>query len=127
MAGFHDVPPSSIQVDPSAASFKVQLTRDGFHKVEDADNSGLDGIREVAMGFSTGALLIHESCSTLIEQILGYHWDQKAQAKGIDQPVKIDEHCCDALRYAVRKAMMKVPEYSFNSPGQISSSGIHFS
>lgn len=127
MAGFHAMPPSSIQVDPSAASFKVQLKRDGFPKVEDADNSVLDGIREVAMGFSTNSLLIHESCSTLTEQLLGYHWDPKAQSKGIDQPIKIDEHCCDALRYAYRKAMMKSPNYSFSSPGGISSSGIHFS
>lgn len=127
MAGFNDLPPTSIQVDPSAASFKLQLARDGFKNVEDADNSVLDGIREIAMGFSTNTLLIHDSCTTLIEQLLGYHWDQKAQVRGEDKPVKAEDHTPDALRYAFRKAMLKTPNYSFSSPGQISSSGIQFS
>lgn len=109
MAEFLDQPAISIQVDPSAASFKLQLARDGFKNVEDADNSVLDGIREVAMGFSTNTLLIHESCTTLIEQLLGYHWDQKAQVRGEDKPVKAEDHMPDSLRYAFRAAMNGAP------------------
>lgn len=127
MKSFVGDPNASIQVDPSAASFKTQLAADGFHRVEDADNSVLDGIREISQGFATGDLLIHESCTNLIDEILGYSWDPRAQANGIDQPIKADDHACDALRYAFRKAMLKMPTYSFSSPGQISSSGIQFS
>ena len=30
-------------------------------------------------------------------------WDEKAQAKGLDMPVKCNDHCCDALRYLVMR------------------------
>jgi PBSX family phage terminase large subunit len=125
MKTFHDTPPDSVQVDPSAASFKLQLARDKVaRRIEDADNSVLDGIRSVSQGFSTGDLLIHDSCSHLIDEILGYSWNAKAQANGIDEPVKIDDHACDALRYAYRRACLKSPVYTFAAPSEISSSGI---
>jgi len=101
--------PDSIEVDPSAASFKVQLAQDGFDQVADADNAVLDGIRDVSQGFSTESLLIHDSCHNLIDSISGYVWDPKAQAKGEDKPMKIDDHPVDALRYAFRRAVLGLP------------------
>lgn len=96
----HGINPSWVYVDPSAASFKLQLIRSGIHGVMNADNSVLDGIRNVASGLTTGKLLIHESCSHLLEEMPGYCWDSKAQDAGKDQPMKQDDHCLDALRYA---------------------------
>lgn len=95
--------PQSIEVDPSAASFKVQLRRDGFTVARDADNSVLDGIRDVSHALSSGKLLIHDSCSHLIEELQGYVWDPKAQERGEDKPLKVNDHSCDALRYACRR------------------------
>ena len=30
-------------------------------------------------------------------------WDSKAQLQGVDRPVKVNDHCMDALRYSVMK------------------------
>ncbi|MGV9668647.1 PBSX family phage terminase large subunit [Nocardia niigatensis] len=95
----HD--PDWVFVDPAAASFKLQLYRDDTARVADASNQVLDGIRTVAALFSTGQLLISERCERLLSEIHCYVWDSKAAEKGIDKPVKVDDHFADALRYSV--------------------------
>lgn len=37
----------------------------------------------------------------MITEIQSYAWDPKAAEKGIDEPVKLDDHAVDALRYAI--------------------------
>jgi PBSX family phage terminase large subunit len=88
-------------VDPAAAGFKFQLNRDGYANVANASNAVDSGIKVVASLLSTRQLLIHESCTNLLNEIPGYVWDAKASEKGEDAPVKIDDHAVDALRYAV--------------------------
>ena len=85
-------------LDPSALSFKTELRKRGL-RVKDADNEVLDGIRMTATLFATGKLLIHERCTNLIAELQGYIWDDKAQQRGVEQPVKVNDHACDALRY----------------------------
>lgn len=92
--------PSSIEVDPSAASFRKQLRRDGIGRIHEADNSVLDGIRKVAAALTAGKLLIHESCKNVLAEIQGYVWDEKAKERGLESPVKTNDHAMDALRYA---------------------------
>lgn len=98
--------PNSIEVDPSAASFRKQLKKDGF-PAHGADNTVLDGIRNVAAAFSSGILLIHDSCKNLISQISAYTWDAKAQERGLEMPLKVNDHAPDALRYACRRLFAK--------------------
>lgn len=93
--------PLLIAVDPSAASFHEQLFRDRVRGVTDADNAVLDGIRLVASLLAAGRLVVHRSCKGLIGEIPGYTWDDKAQAKGEDRPIKANDHSVDALRYAI--------------------------
>jgi PBSX family phage terminase large subunit len=93
--------PKWICVDPSAASFKRQLYRDGVRNMVDADNSVSDGIRMVASLMSLGLLDIDPKCEQLNEEIPGYRWDPDASAKGIDKPIKKADHYCDALRYGI--------------------------
>lgn len=94
--------PEWTVVDPSAASFIEQLFRDGISSVTPADNSVLDGIRQVTTLLAADRLRIHASCSGLIDEMPGYSWDDEAAAKGEDKPIKADDHSCDALRYGVR-------------------------
>lgn len=94
------VRPSWMVVDPSAASFKVQLHRDGF-EVTDADNTVLDGIRLVSSLITSRQLLVHRSCKALIDEFPSYVWDPRATALGEDKPVKAGDDQVDALRYAV--------------------------
>jgi PBSX family phage terminase large subunit len=98
-----------IVVDPSAASFALQVSRDRIGRVIPADNTVEDGLRNVATLMSlhspnTGAPLItiDPSCDGLIDEIMGYVWDPKAQEHGEDAPLKINDHGPDALRYGVR-------------------------
>lgn len=102
-----DVHPSNVLVDPSAASFRVTLRQMGVHGLMDADNSVLDGIRSVATGLTSGRLVIHESCTHLIEEFPGYCWDSKAQANGEDKPIKQADHALDALRYGYMRAIQQ--------------------
>lgn len=98
------VDPRYVVVDPSATSFRVQLHQDGI-TTWPADNSVLDGIRLVSSLLAARPrpqLLVHKSCKELINEIAGYSWDEKAQAKGEDKPMKIADHGCDALRYALK-------------------------
>lgn len=85
-------------LDPSALSFKTELRKRGL-RVKDADNEVLDGIRMTATLFANKKLRIHERCKRLRAELQGYIWDEKAQQRGIEQPIKVNDHACDALRY----------------------------
>jgi PBSX family phage terminase large subunit len=99
-SALYGVTPERIVVDPSAASFRVQLFRDRRQPVA-ADNEVLDGIRCVASLLGTGRLKIHRSCTHLISEMQGYSWDEKAAARGEDAPIKKDDHGPDTLRYGL--------------------------
>ena len=93
--------PEMVHYDPSAASFGLQLWRDGHPAPRAANNDVLEGIRYVAALLAADRLRIHRSCAGLIEELLNYTWDPKAQERGEDRPLKQNDHGPDALRYAV--------------------------
>lgn len=90
-----------VFIDPSAASFKVQLNRDGQIGVNDANNDVLDGIRTMASLLGQGRHQVHARCAGLRTEMPGYRWDDKATQRGEDAPVKLDDHSVDADRYGV--------------------------
>ncbi len=92
---------SRTYIDPSAESFQLQLRRDGIYSVTDANNEVLPGIATVATMMKMGDFAIHARCQNYINEMYSYVWDSKAQEKGIDQPLKIYDHCQDAGRYAI--------------------------
>lgn len=87
-------------IDPSAASFRAQCSRDGL-KPWPATNDVIDGIRTVASMLAKDQLRVHRSCRGLIEEMPAYSWDDKAALLGEDKPVKVADHGCDSLRYGV--------------------------
>ena len=95
-----------IFVDPSAASFRVQLDRERVPRVEQAGNVVVPGIRSVASLLAIGSLLVLQCCDGVISEFPEYVWDSKAAERGEDVPVKKDDHSMDALRYAVRAAVL---------------------
>lgn len=106
LAGRHHpaqtLPPAPYTViDPAAASLKVQLHHDGHHGIWDAANEVLPGIKLMSSLIATDQLLITDRCQGLIAELPGYVWDDKKTEKGIDAPVKQNDHSCDAARYAV--------------------------
>lgn len=91
-----------IIIDPAAASFKIQLHRSGM-RTRNAKNIVLDGIRDVASYMSVGRLKVSTECTNLLQEIRTYSWDETAQARGLDRPLKCNDHCVDAMRYALEK------------------------
>ncbi len=89
-----------IVIDPTAASFILACRRAGL-AVSQANNAVVDGIRYVASLFAANKLLIHRRCKTLLDELPGYGWDQRAAEHGEDRPVKVNDHACDALRYGL--------------------------
>jgi PBSX family phage terminase large subunit len=89
-----------VVLDPSAASFKTELRNRGY-RVKDADNDVRNGISKVSTMFTLGKLMINKKCRFLINELLGYIWDEKAAERGDEKPVKANDHACDALRYGV--------------------------
>lgn len=92
--------PRMIYIDPSAASFKLELQRRNMRVVE-ADNDVANGIQVMTDLLNRGYLFILDTCPNLIREIEGYVWDSKASERGDDEPLKKDDHAVDALRYAV--------------------------
>lgn len=98
----HGPVPQYLVIDPAAASFKVQCAQDGW-SIADADNSVLDGIRVVSSLLATGRLKFsRHGVPSLLEELPGYAWDDKATERGEDKPIKADDDGCDSLRYAVK-------------------------
>ena len=88
----------AIYIDPSAAAFKLEMQRRGMHCVN-ADNNVLNGIGYMTNEMKMGRLVVHKDCPELIREIQGYVWDTSSAKKGIDAPMKQDDHLLDALRY----------------------------
>lgn len=93
-------PYPQLIVDPSAASFIVAARTRGY-RVKEADNSVLDGIRQVATMLARRILLINKNCKNLIREILGYVWDDSSKIEK-EKPLKMNDHAVDAMRYWVK-------------------------
>jgi PBSX family phage terminase large subunit len=87
-------------IDPSAASFIVAARMRGY-RVKEADNSVLDGIRQVATMFAKRMLKINKNCENLLREILGYVWDDNSNSDK-EKPLKMNDHAVDAMRYWVK-------------------------
>ncbi|MFI7532595.1 PBSX family phage terminase large subunit [Streptosporangium sp. NPDC049376] len=92
-------PPYTI-IDPSAASFRVQLHQDGLASTL-GNNEVLPGLRTVASLLATDRLKIADACPEVINEFPGYSWDEAAAEKGEDAVVKVADHGLDMIRYAV--------------------------
>jgi PBSX family phage terminase large subunit len=95
-----DIPIDYIIADPSAASFIAQLRQYNL-KVMPAKNNVLDGIRTVSTYLMDEKLTIDPSCKNTIREFGAYIWDSKSIEIGKDAPLKDNDHCQDALRYAI--------------------------
>jgi len=106
---------SQILVDPSAASLKVQLSRDGFWGITDADNDVLNGIRTHSRMMKAGQYAVCRCCKQTRKEYEGYVWDEKEQLKGIDKPLKINDHTKDPERYFLHTKFGQENEYDIDA------------
>lgn len=94
------LPIEYVAVDPAAASFRVQLHHDGVAS-SPANNDVGHGIAMVATLLARRQLLVSDRCTGWINEVGGYSWDEKATEKGLDAPLKVDDHSLDAGRYGL--------------------------
>lgn len=89
-------------IDPSATSL-INLFKENNIKVKEANNAVIDGINLVSHFLEEEQIhIIANKCPNLIREFGSYIWDSKAQEKGIDEPVKQNDHALDALRYLLQ-------------------------
>lgn len=94
------VPYNRINVPHDARSFNSALEDAGFRTemINPDVNLGINTIRDL---FANDRLLIHSNCGELVRCINSYVWDPKAKLRGVEKPLKRDDHACDALRYSI--------------------------
>jgi len=91
----------SVYIDPSAASFRLELMRQGVKGIKEADNDVENGIRFVSTALVNGRLKVYKECHNLIKEFHSYVWDTKMAERGIDAPLKKHDHLLDSLRYCI--------------------------
>ena len=96
-----------VIIDPSASSLIAAMRSEGI-EVMKAKNDVNDGIRIVYELMASGHILINKDrCKNLISELGLYIWNEKKTDRGIDEPVKQNDHCCDALRYLINTTTNK--------------------
>jgi hypothetical protein len=90
---------AKVIIDPSAASFKAEMTKRGIWHV-DADNDVNDGIRIVSMVLNQRlARFCRQTTQNTVQELQTYAWDSKAAQRGVENPMKAHDHGPDAFRY----------------------------
>lgn len=93
---------SYVFIDPSAAGLKEEVRRIMPHiAVMDAKNDVKLGISRVQKFLSFKKLLISSGQPMLIKEMGLYQYDEKSVEKGKEEPLKINDHCEDGLRYVI--------------------------
>jgi hypothetical protein len=89
-----------IYADPSAAQQIQELNRAGL-EIRDAQNDVLSGIDAVTKLMRTDRFRVLQGRAPhLLEELESYAWETREE-QVTDKPRKVDDHCVDALRYAV--------------------------
>jgi PBSX family phage terminase large subunit len=97
-------------VDPSASSFIAALRREDMFKVRKGKNDVEDGLRETATALQEGYIHISETCTNWKTEAGGYIWDS---TKPDDEPLKVDDHLMDSMRYLVKTLRLALPKEEY--------------
>lgn len=96
--------PESIYIDPSAAAYIDDLQNEGY-PIEKADNDVQTGIQRVSSALPR--LTVDPACVYTIEEFESYQYPDEGKGSS-DKPVKQNDHCMDAARYALMGALQPV-------------------
>lgn len=92
--------PHETHVDPSGAAYILDLTIQGYPAVK-GNNDITIGIQHVNSRMQTGKFSVDPSCVQTIAELESYQYPSEEDAIVTDKPIKQNDHCMDALRYAV--------------------------
>ena len=91
---------NTIYLPHDAASLKAECQKDSRIKmqVDTYAPNTYEDITAIQNLIANRKFKIHVSCVNSINQAQSYAWDKKAQQRGEDKPLKIDDHCPDMWR-----------------------------
>lgn len=100
-----------LYLDPSAKGLQEEIrrrVRDAYLpfdvRIREAKNDVALGISRVQKCLTFDALTIAPAQKNAIKEFGLYEYDKKSIERGKEEPVKINDHCMDAIRYAVMGA-----------------------
>ncbi len=103
-----------VFIDPSAKGLAEEIKRLAMQDVKyniivkDAENDVAIGIQRVQKCFTYQVATVSENQENLIRELRTYEYDPKSIEAGKEKPLKIDDHCVDALRYLVMGLWSKI-------------------
>lgn len=105
-----------LYLDPSAQGLAEEIKRAcraaGISvQVRDAENDVKLGISRVQKALTFDILEVSRKQDNLIREMGVYAYDPKSIERGKEEPIKIDDHCADALRYLVMGAWKKIKHW----------------
>ena len=96
-------------LDPSAKGLAEEIKRKApYVKIKDADNAVALGIARTQKLLSYNLLQLSPDQENAAREINLYSYDKKSIEQGKEIPIKINDHCMDAMRYAVMGAWNKL-------------------
>lgn len=103
-------------IDPSAKGLQEEIKRavrdcDYTVLIRDAENDVALGISRVQKLLTFDVLTISPTQSHAIDELGTYEYDKKSIERGKEVPVKMDDHCMDALRYLIMGFWKKLKHY----------------
>jgi phage terminase large subunit len=87
---------ATIYCDTAEPGSIEELYRNGFN-AHPSDKDVWAGIIKV----KSYTLFIHRQSAELIRELQGYKWKKDKNDKVLEEPVKENDHLCDAMRYAI--------------------------
>lgn len=95
----HNVKYEYVFIDPSAEGFIITCYQNGIQKITQAINEVKLGIGIIQSLITDTKFIVHKDCVNTLKELSSYSWDSRAQAMGIDKPMKTNDHCLDPIRY----------------------------
>lgn len=105
-----------LYLDPSAKGLAEEIkreTRDCEYTIliREADNDVKLGISRVQKLLTFGMLNVSPRQQNTIDEFGTYEYDKESIERGKEEPVKVDDHCMDAIRYLVMGMWSKLKPY----------------
>ena len=105
-----------VFIDPSAKGLSEEIKRaardcDYTVLIRDADNDVELGISRVQKLLTYEIMTVSPLQEKAVEEFGTYEYDKKSIERGKEVPVKVDDHCMDAIRYLVMGFWKKIKHW----------------
>ena len=112
----YDIRVFYVFLDPSAKGLAEEVRRATRNLeygvlIRDAENDVALGISRVQKALAFDILKVSPSQENAIREFGIYEYDKKSIEKGKEAPIKEDDHCMDAIRYAVMGAWNRIKHW----------------